>query len=65
MRWRIGGPPILVASHYLSRSCHLIWQVENREVLEIICNEEDVLATHHRVSGMNFILGGYVVPVAV
>ena len=65
MCWRIGGPPILVASHYHSRSSHLILQAKNREVLEIVRNKEDVLATHHRVLGMNFIPGGYAVPAAV
>ena len=65
MYWRMGGPPIPMASHYLSHSCHLILQAENREVLEIVCSKEDVLAAHHRVSGMNFIPGGYAVPVAV
>ena len=39
----------------------LISQVENREVLEIVCSQEDVLAAHHRVSGMNFIPDGHVV----
>ena len=59
MYWHISGPPIPVAKHYLSRSCHLIWQAENREVLESVCSKEDVLAAHHRVSGMNFIPDGY------
>ena len=36
-------------------------QAENREVLEIVCSQEDVLAAHHRVSGMNFIPGGHVI----
>ena len=31
-------------------------------MLEIVRNEEDVHAAHHRVLGMNFIPGGYVVP---
>ena len=31
-------------------------------MLEIVRSEEDVHAAHHRVSGMNFIPGGYVVP---
>ena len=65
MCWRIGGPPILLASHYLLRSCHLIWQAENKKVLEIIRSEEDVLAAHHRVSGMNFIPSGYAIPATV
>ena len=43
----------------------MIAQTENREVLEIICSKEDVLVAHYRVSGMNFIPGGYAVPVAV
>ena len=30
-------------------------------MLEIVCSEEDVHAAHHRVLGMNFIPGGYVV----
>ena len=34
-------------------------------MLEIVHSEEDVHATHHRVSGMNFIPGGYVVPPSV
>ena len=54
-----------MASHYHSLSCHLILQAENREVLEIVRSEEDVLAAHHRVSGMNFIPDGYVVSAAV
>ena len=65
MCWRIGGSPIPVASHYLLRSCHLIWQAENREVLEIVRSKEDVLAAHHKVSGMNFIPGGYAIPAVV
>ena len=65
MCWRIGGPPIPVAGHYHSRSSHLIWQAENREVLEIVRSEEDVHSTHHRVLGMNFIPDGYAVPAVV
>ena len=61
----IGGPPILVACYYHSRSSHLILQAENREVLEIVRSKEDVHAAHHRVSGMNFIPGGYVVPALI
>ena len=61
----IGGPPIPVAGHYHSRSSHLILQGENREVVEIVCSEEDVHSVHHRVSRMNFISSGYVVPTAV
>ena len=34
-------------------------------MLEIVCSDEDVHAAHHRVSGMNFIPGGYVVPPSV
>ena len=34
-------------------------------MLEIVRNNEDVHATHHRVSGMNFIPGGYAVPPSV
>ena len=34
-------------------------------MLEIIRSEEDVLAAHHRVSGMNFIPDGYAIPAAV
>ena len=34
-------------------------------MLEIVRNEEDVHSAHHRVSGMNFIPGGYAVPAAV
>ena len=34
-------------------------------MLEIVRSEEDVHATHHRVSGMNFIRGGYVVLASV
>ena len=41
--------------------CPSITQDENRKVLEIVCSKEDVLAAHHRVSGMNFIPCGYVV----
>ena len=58
----IGGPPIPMAGHQYSRSSFLIWQAENREVLEIVRSDEDVHAAHHRVSGMNFIPGGYAVP---
>ena len=65
MCWRIGGPPILVADHYHSRSSHLILQAENREVLEIVRSEEDVHSAHLRVLRMNFIPGGYVVPAVV
>ena len=65
MYWRIGSPPIPVDTHYHSRSCHLILQAKNREVLEIVRSEEDVLSAHHRVSGMNFIPGGYTVPNAI
>ena len=54
-----------VAGHYHSCSSHLILQAENREVLEIVHSEEDVHSAHHRVSGMNFIPGGYVVSAAV
>ena len=54
-----------MASHYLLRSYSMIWQAENREVLEIVRSKEDVLAAHHRVSGMNFIPGGYAIPVVV
>ena len=39
--------------------------MENREVLEIVRSQEDVLVAHHRVSGMNFIPGGHVVPASV
>ena len=31
-------------------------------MLEIVHSDEDVHAAHHRVSGMNFIPGGYAVP---
>ena len=34
-------------------------------MVEIVRSEEDVDAAHHRVSGMNFIPGGYVVPALV
>ena len=34
-------------------------------MLEIVRNEEDVHAAHHRVLGMNFIPGGYAVPPSV
>ena len=34
-------------------------------MLEIVRSEEDVHAAHHRVSGMNFIPGGYAVPALV
>ena len=34
-------------------------------MLEIVRSEEDVHTAHHRVSGMNFIPGGYVVPASV
>ena len=61
----IGGPPIPMAGHQYSRSSYLIWQAENREVLEIVRSDEDVHAAHLRVSRMNFIPGGYVVPPSV
>ena len=61
----ISGPPIPMARHQYSRSSFLISQAENREVLEIVLSKEDVHAAHHRVSGMNFIPGGYVVPPSV
>ena len=54
-----------MACHKYSRSSFLIWQAENREVLEIVRSDEDVYAAHHRVSGMNFIPGGYAVPPSV
>ena len=38
-----------------------ISQAENREVLEIVRSQEDVLAAHQRVSGMNFIPSGHVI----
>ena len=34
-------------------------------MLEIVRSKEDVHSAHYRVSGMNFIPGGYVVPAAV
>ena len=34
-------------------------------MLEIVRNEEDVHAAHHRVSGMNFIPSGYVVSASI
>ena len=34
-------------------------------MVEIVRSEEDVHAAHHRVSGMNFIPGGYAVPASV
>ena len=34
-------------------------------MLEIVRSEEDVHAAHHRVSRMNFIPSGYVVPASV
>ena len=34
-------------------------------MVEIVCSEEDEHAAHHRVLGMNFIPGGYVVPALV
>ena len=34
-------------------------------MVEIVRSEEDVHAAHHRVSGMNFIPDGYVVPALV
>ena len=34
-------------------------------MLEIVRSDEDVHAAHHRVSGMNFIPGGYAVPPSV
>ena len=34
-------------------------------MLEIVRSDEDVHATHHRVLGMNFILGGYAVPPSI
>ena len=40
-------------------------QAENREVLEVVRSQEDVLAAHHRVSGMNFIPGGHVIPPSI
>ena len=61
----IGGPLIPMAGHSYSRSSFLIWQAENKEVLEIVRSDEDVRATHHRVSGMNFIPGGYAVSPSV
>ena len=39
-----------------------MYQAKNREVLEIVCSQEYVLAAHQRVSGMNFIPGGHVIP---
>ena len=42
-----------------------ISQVENRKVLEIVHSQEDVLAAHYRVSGMNFIPSGHVVSALV
>ena len=33
--------------------------------MEIVRSKEDVLATHHIVSGMNFIPDGYAVPIIV
>ena len=54
-----------MAGHYFSRNSFSILQAENREVLEIVRSEEDVHAAHHKVSGMNFILGGYAVPPSV
>ena len=61
----IGGPSIPMAGQQYSRSSFLIWQAENREVLEIVRSDEDVHAAHHRVSGMNFIPDGYGVPPSV
>ena len=61
----IGDPPIPMAGQQFLRSSFLIWQAENREVLEIVRSDEDVHAAHHRVSGMNFIPGGYAVPPSV
>ena len=40
-------------------------QAENQEVLEIVRSQEDVLAAHHRVLGMNFIPGGHVIPPSI
>ena len=54
-----------MARHQYSRSSFLIWQAENREVLEIVRSDEDVHAAHHKVSGMNFIPGGYAVPPSI
>ena len=34
-------------------------------MLEIVHSEEDVHAAHHKVSGMNFIPGGYAIPASV
>ena len=34
-------------------------------MLEIVRSDEDVHAAHHRVSGMNFIPGGYAIPPSV
>ena len=62
MFYGIGGPPIPMAGHQYSCSSYLIWQAENREVLEIVCSDKDVHATHLRVSGMNFIPDGYAAP---
>ena len=40
-------------------------QAKNRKVLEFVRSQEDVLAAHHRVSGMNFIPGGHVIPPSI
>ena len=43
----------------------MLRQVENREVVEIVRCSDNVLATHHQESGMNFILEGYTIPAEV
>ena len=60
----IGGLPIPLYTIFLML-IPSISQAENREVLEIIRSQEDVLAAHQRVSGMNFILGGHVIPASI
>ena len=42
-----------------------VGQAQNREVLEFVCHVDDVVAAHHRVTGMNFIPGGYTMPTSV
>ena len=55
----------IVKIQYHSHLGLSVCQAENQEVVEFVCHAEDILGAHQRVTGMNFIPGGYKMPTAV